>query len=109
MTADASPDAARQTGEIVVEIDRMSSAAADVTGAVADRLRSCAGYAPRGLHLGQGDVASLRSGDRVMAILQYGGLAEFAAAPAKTFFLPAMLQPAAPDLFRRHFVTGEVL
>jgi hypothetical protein len=44
-----------------------------------------------------------------MAILQYGDLAEFAVAPAKAFFLPAMLQPAAPDLFRRHFVTGEYL
>jgi hypothetical protein len=54
------------------------------------------------------EASGFKPGDRVMAILQYGGLAEFAATPAKAFFLPAMLQPAAPDLFRRHFVTGEV-
>jgi NADPH:quinone reductase len=54
------------------------------------------------------EASGFKPGDRVMAILQYGGLAEFAATPAKAFFLPAMLQPAAPDLFRRRFVTGEV-
>ena len=54
------------------------------------------------------EASGFKPGDRVMAILQYGGLAEFAATPAKAFFLPAMLQHAAPELFRRHFVTGEV-
>jgi hypothetical protein len=54
------------------------------------------------------EASGFKPGVRVMAILQYGDLAEFAVAPAKAFFLPAMLQPAAPELFRRHFVTGEV-
>ena len=54
------------------------------------------------------EASGFKPGDRVMAILAYGGLAEFAATPAKAFFLPAMLEPAAPDLFRRDLVTDEV-